>query len=106
MAIFFDKLPREIRDMIYELLLVNPHSGVHFRAIRKHQRLAYNDPFPKIDLNTAILRTCKKAYAEGLPLLYERNVFTYVSYTNLYRATIASDNPLKIRLAVSNMLEI
>ena len=95
MAIFFDQMPREIRDIIYELLLVNSQPGVHFSAIRKHQRLTYNDPFPKIDLHTAILRTCKQAYAEGLPMLYERNAFTYVSYTNLYRATIASDNPLK-----------
>ena len=95
MAIVFDKVPLEIRDMIYEFHPVKCYTGVEFRAIQRGQYSTYDRPVPKIDLNPAILCTCKQAYAEGLPMLYEQNVFTYVSYTKLYRATMATDDPLK-----------
>ena len=68
MTIFFDKVPREIRDQIYELLLV--------KGDRSH--VEWNPPkwnLEKNNLHPAILCTCKQAYTEGLPILYERNRF-------------------------------
>ena len=71
MAIFFDKVPREIRDKIYELLLVDHDvcRDIHLNVEKWSS--------PKSDLCPAILRTCKQAYTEGLPVLYEQNSFRY-----------------------------
>ena len=42
----------------------------------------------------AILRACKQAYAEGLPMLYEQNLFCYVTRTES-ESTVVVRNSLK-----------
>ena len=91
MAILFDKVPREIRDMIYHLLLVKGYPGVELRAIERNRRYS----FPDIDLHPAIMRTCKQAYTEGLSILYEQNNFIYESYTPENAVTMATEDLLK-----------
>ena len=51
--------------------------------------------WPKIGLHPAILRTCKRAYAEALSILYEQNIFTYVTSNIRFEAAIATEDPLK-----------
>ena len=87
MAILFDKVPREIRDNIYQLLLTNYNPEVILGGWK------VTDPRRR-RLYPAILRTCKKAYLEGLPVLYEQNIFNYVSYEHS-GPTIETYNPLK-----------
>ena len=74
MAAFLDKLPIEIRNQIYENLLLYRDGLIALNfdgnAIDLHEG-------EKVGLSTAILRTCKQAYAEGSSVLYGSNHFRY-----------------------------
>lgn len=60
---FFD-LPGEMRNQIYDYLLVIPAPKY------MDDKLSYREPmYPNI------LRVCKQSYAEALPILYRRNTF-------------------------------
>lgn len=65
---FLKKLPPEVRDEIYKLLLVNPELGKNEAAMpdRFHT---------KFGLQPAILRTCRKISDEALAVLYKENSF-------------------------------
>ena len=68
---FIRDFPPEIRDRIYEELLVSQDDGVEPQGrYRGH------------GLHPSILRTCKMAYIEGSAVLYQKNVFrfTYRDY--------------------------
>ena len=69
MAIFFNKVPREIRDKIYQLLLVDETNVINLR-------------WPNARLHPAILRTCKQAYEESISMLYEGNSFIFIRPTD------------------------
>ena len=74
MASFLNKLPIEIRNQIYEDLLLYNAGPIKLNfdgnAIdRWHGR--------NVGLHTAVLRTCKQAYAEGSNVLYGHNHFHY-----------------------------
>jgi hypothetical protein len=68
---FLDKLPAEVRNMIYSLLLVNPILGERSSILRGDdfgERTAYG-------LTPALLATCKQIYREASHILYEKNIF-------------------------------
>ena len=69
MAIFFDKVPREIRDKIYHLLLVDEANAIELKRAKAC-----------INLQPTILRTCKQAYEEAMPMMYEKNTFLFKSW--------------------------
>ncbi|RVD82891.1 uncharacterized protein DFL_007301 [Arthrobotrys flagrans] len=82
-------LPTEIRLIILETLLVSPYvlaetGNPEVWPYAKSDDLATQDElrplFPKI------LRTCKKLYSEGIPLLYSKNRFC------IHAPTTADDN--------------
>ena len=66
MAMFFSKVPREIRDQIYHLVLVDEASAIE---------LSYAGSCRS--LHAAILQTCRQAYEEAMPMLYEKNSFLF-----------------------------
>ena len=85
----FHKAPLEVRDNIYRLLLVKAHEeAVEFIEWNNEHR------YSRAGLHAAILRTCKQAYAEGLSVLYEKNVFNYRSCVGKGRS-IHNADPLK-----------
>ena len=68
---FLERLPIELRNEIYELLLVNP-----FLADEESIRPKCNfGEFIQYDLNPAILRICRQVSEEALSILYGRNTF-------------------------------
>ena len=72
MAIFFEKLPREIRDKIYRLLLVDEVNAIRLDLSGSPKRL-----------HPAILRACKQTYEEAISMLYEKNNFLFMRRTDL-----------------------
>ncbi|TGO24111.1 hypothetical protein BPAE_0112g00300 [Botrytis paeoniae] len=78
---FFKKLPRETRDMIYELLLVNPILGkscsVADRTSSPRSPLPHGPSQPplKYELESQVLRVCRAMYSEASETLYESNTF-------------------------------
>jgi hypothetical protein len=62
------RIPAEIRNIIYELLLINPALG----------QAAYhtgNTYINKYELHPAILRTCRKFHTEASAILYRQKFF-------------------------------
>ena len=90
MAIFFDKVPREIRNHIYQLLLVDQVEEIN---------LSIHPDYRKDELYPAILCTCKKAYMEGSAVLYDQNRFRYaaVYWKPLSKETILGDGLVRIK---------
>ena len=87
MAIFFDKVPLEIREKIYRELLVNEEKALEINW-RGHCDSKGKHLYP------AILRTCKQAWAEASAVLYEQNHFRHESH--LQKGTsLHLCNPLK-----------
>jgi hypothetical protein len=83
---FFDKLPLEIRLLVYRELLVSEKTIVGLSMMvgkeRLKRRMQSNyDPIPDID--AAILRTCRKAYNEAIDTLYGENLFKFSSIRTL-----------------------
>ena len=75
----FDKLPREIRFLIYARLLVSPapiDGAQALRLIRHKQANILLRPVPGLDAR--VLRTCRQAYGEGMSMLYA-NEFRFSS---------------------------
>jgi hypothetical protein len=66
-------IPTEVRNKIYELLLTNPDLG--------H---ASHDPRDQYGLHPAILRTCRKFYAEASAILYGQEFFITFLCKNTY----------------------
>ena len=66
MSAFFNKLPLEIRNFIYEELLLDKKNPIGPQ---------YDGEFDRKMLYPTILETCKQAYVEGSRILYECNVF-------------------------------
>ena len=67
----FLKLPPELRNEIYCLLLTNT------TPIKPctHRRYGYDSQEPQISISASILRVSKQAYFESMPLLYSLNRF-------------------------------
>ncbi|KAF4629264.1 hypothetical protein G7Y89_g8885 [Cudoniella acicularis] len=68
---FLDKFPREIRDFIYEHLLIKPVLAEH-ASIRKDGEYGAKAVY---ELAPNILRVCWQIYEEASPVLYKRNTF-------------------------------
>lgn len=90
MSILFNGIPREVRDKIYQLLLVKDREEA-IKFIEWNNEHGYGRVS---GLHPAILRTCKQAYAEGISVLYEKNVFSYKSCVGKGRSIDIAD-PLK-----------
>ncbi|KAN0098364.1 hypothetical protein V8E51_014027 [Hyaloscypha variabilis] len=70
---FFEKLPLEVRNEIYKLLLVNcmlGQSDLDYYAIDED-----GSRVVKYGLSISILSTCRQAYNEASKILYECNTF-------------------------------
>lgn len=74
---FLVVLSRDIRDIIYGFLLVNPQL-VDWSCLDSH-RTMHSGPM-KYGLMPAVLRVNKQVYEETHRILYERNVFYIASY--------------------------
>jgi len=79
---FFDKLPLEIRLLVYRELLPSEKTIVGLSMMVGKERLKRKmqsnyDPIPDID--AAILRTCRKPYNEAIGTLYGENIFKFSS---------------------------
>ncbi|KAL8797294.1 MAG: hypothetical protein Q9195_000448 [Heterodermia aff. obscurata] len=73
MANLLGRLPIEIRNQIYEDLLLYKHGFI----MLNYAGNAIDAEGDKVGLHTAILRTCKQVYAEGSNVLYGHNRFRY-----------------------------
>ena len=74
----FLKLPRELRDMIYELSLASSN-GSTLRD-KEELRISQGGQSSQFDpdlFNNAIMRVCKAVFAEAHPVFYARNIFHY-----------------------------
>lgn len=77
-----DKLPLDIRLLVYEELLVSSEIIAEFSILVGKERLKWRmqgsyDPIPDID--AAVLRTCRKAYSEAIGILYGETLFDFDS---------------------------
>jgi hypothetical protein len=72
-------IPAEVRNTIYELLLINPNLG----------RASHN-PWDEYGLHPAILRTCRKFYTEASAVLYGQEFFIKFLSTNKFNDSSAS----------------
>lgn len=91
-----DVLPLEIRRLIYQKLLTSSNLIFAGNCVeRKRNLLIVSDnPHPnlvglRIKIDAAILRTCRQAYKEGLPILYQENgfIFTTVKMIEVFKST-------------------
>jgi hypothetical protein len=89
----FLALPREVRDMIYIYLLVNPILGTR-KSIDEWNR--YGDGRrAKYGLTPGILRTCRQMYEEGSSMLYgEENSFYVLALDRKYQDHDNTVSPL------------
>jgi hypothetical protein len=92
----FLHLPREIRDRIYQLVLVSHTGGIYMvptlpRGSKDGRTIFFTDDgrftSPKVTLN--LLRTCRQIYAEACDIPYEQN--TYKACDKLSLNTLARD---------------
>ncbi|KAF7955621.1 hypothetical protein EAE96_004547 [Botrytis aclada] len=78
---FFSKLPLEARNMIYELLLVNPILGkscsvADRTCMPRHPQQHGPSQLPlKYELESQVLRVCRAMYVEASEILYGSNPF-------------------------------
>ncbi|KAK0625974.1 hypothetical protein B0T14DRAFT_492383 [Immersiella caudata] len=89
----FASIPSEIRVLIYTHLLVSSDpaiivSGEDVKKLSFLTHSASHPPptliaFPASAPSSAVLRTCKMAYREGLELLYSKNVFQFPELLNV-----------------------
>jgi hypothetical protein len=78
---FLGKIPREVRDYIYKLLLVNEVLAT-IRSVDRPKSIN-SIPEKKFDLAPHLLRTCSPIYAEASKVLYESNTFILDCNENL-----------------------
>ena len=79
----FNRLPRELRDMVYEEVLGN--DCVHLSWIQEHKRFVYYDSANgsviyagyRRKSKVALLRTCRSVYVEAIRVLYSTNTFGF-----------------------------
>lgn len=92
MATFFTKLPLEIRNLIYDELLLDKKNAI---GLQGHREPDWKKLCP------TILRTCKQAYAEGSSILYECNVFrvdqTSLQHLGFVKCDFQNKNFLRVK---------
>lgn len=83
---YFDLLPAEVRNKIYEHLLISPHTITRERQavgpLKHNSRYAIRCQRP-LEIDAAILRTCRAIAHEGYPVLYGHNIFSFTSPTQM-----------------------
>jgi hypothetical protein len=91
-SLFLKKLPPEIRNQIYDLVLVNPDLATLLSISRESsygERMAY-------DLGPGLLRTCRQMNLEATPFLYEKNTFimSFAPYSDWVHPIVSNSSPL------------
>ncbi|KAK8157394.1 hypothetical protein IWX90DRAFT_322556 [Phyllosticta citrichinensis] len=71
----FLRLPGELRNQIYELLLTSPTLPALQRKARHCHTATASSKLPRADIHPAILSTCRLIHAEASPILYARTTF-------------------------------
>ncbi len=90
-------LPREIRDRIYNLVLVSHTGQIYISPILPHRSKSgrsvcfTDDDGPSVSppVTLGLLRTCRQIYAEACEIPYQRNIFMAGEKLNL--TTLAKD---------------
>lgn len=72
-----DKLPLELRTMIYRGVLKSEKSIKQAHKFLGHPPLMVTESSHLEKINAAILRTCRKIYQEAIYILYGRNGFSF-----------------------------
>jgi len=77
---FFSLIPAEVRNEIYEYLLLSPNIIDHVGppAISSPSNFPHYVRF-KLHIDATVLRTCRAICYEGYPVLYGRNLFSFLS---------------------------
>lgn len=80
---FFEKLPLEVRIMIYRCILTTSPIKRAAESVEQHTRgliaLDETDPSNILAIDARMLRTCRQMYAETLPILYGDNNFCFTN---------------------------
>ena len=79
-CMFFSKLPPEIRALIYLRVLTTTallNAGAEIEKVAYTLTTDDNDPSHTSDIDSAVMRTCRKMYQETLPVLYGENKFVF-----------------------------
>ncbi|KAF2138867.1 uncharacterized protein K452DRAFT_194578, partial [Aplosporella prunicola CBS 121167] len=71
----FLRLPAELRNEIYSLLLTSPTIPALQRKAARCTTYSAARALPRADIHPAILQTCRQIHAEATPMLYGRNTF-------------------------------
>ena len=72
------RLPPELRILVWQELLVS--KDIVYRAhtiISLERDIMVNTHLPQNDIDSSVLRTCRKIYHEALPILYGNNNFEF-----------------------------
>jgi hypothetical protein len=70
------KLPSELRNQIYELVLVATHDiDANTWCATRRFKSYYTRATIKYSMEPALLATCKQIRGEGLPIFYGQNTF-------------------------------
>lgn len=74
----FDRLPRELRDMIYEEVLGNQFLYISwFQPRRGNGYFGIADRSARRNGKLALLKTCRDIYIEAIPIFYSTNTFAF-----------------------------
>ncbi|KAK8209730.1 hypothetical protein IWZ01DRAFT_506543 [Phyllosticta capitalensis] len=71
----FLRLPGELRNQIYELLLTSDSLPSLQAKARHCHTVTASSKLPRADIHPAILSTCRAIHEEATPILYARNTF-------------------------------
>jgi hypothetical protein len=87
-SLFFDKISPELREMVYEYLLVNPElakcTAISFRSKSGRSEACRYGADVKYGLTPSILAVCRQANEEAHRFLYEKNTFVVACLDDVY----------------------
>ena len=74
------KVPREVRNMIYNNVLIYHHGSIlrPHRFLGRHLPIAAEESKHIEAIDAALLRTCKAIYHEAIHILYGKNLFYFL----------------------------
>ena len=79
-CMFFSKLPPEVRALVYRRVLTTTallNAGAEIEKVTYTLITDDNDPSHTSNIDSALMRTCRKMYQETLPVLYGENKFVF-----------------------------
>jgi len=88
-CVLFSKLQGELRNNVYELLLVSDENITPAQRLlgssKTLQRAYDSGPGRAAGLDATLLRTCRAIHYEALPILYEENTFEFNKVMSMWR---------------------